>query len=70
MHAKDTPFQFLIREISNISGLTAHPPRAADPTALEFHLAWEITLKSDPGEAAVYLDAVTNELLAVGRPPR
>ena len=45
-------------------------PRAADPTVLEFHLAWEITLKSDPAGAAVYLDAVTNELLAVERAPR
>ncbi len=45
-------------------------PRAADPTVLEFHLAWEITLKSDPSGAAVYLDAVTNELLAVGPRPR
>ena len=51
--------------------LVVYPrPRATDPTVLEFHLAWEITLKSDPTGAAVYLDAVTNELLAVGQPPR
>ncbi len=59
------PEDVLVRE------LVVYPrPRAADPTVLEFHLAWEITLKSDPSGAAVYLDAVTNELLAVGRPPR
>lgn len=45
-------------------------PRATDPTVLEFHLAWELTLKSDPAQSAVYIDAVTNELLAVERPRR
>jgi hypothetical protein len=30
MHAKDTPFQFLIREISNISGLYAPARRRAE----------------------------------------
>lgn len=44
-------------------------PRATDPTVLEFHLAWEITQKSDPAQPAIYLDAVTNELLAL-EPPR
>ena len=54
-----------------VSELVVYPrPRAADPTVLEFHLAWEITLKSDPSGAAVYMDAVTNELLAVGTRPR
>jgi hypothetical protein len=45
--------------------LVVYPrPRATDATVLEFHLAWEITLKSDPAQAVVYLDAVSNELLA------
>ncbi|HWT02995.1 MAG TPA: hypothetical protein VN256_22280 [Pyrinomonadaceae bacterium] len=39
-------------------------PRAADPTVLEFHLAWDVALKSDPAQNAIYFDAVTNELLA------
>lgn len=59
------PEDVLVRE------LVVYPrPRAAVPTVLEFHLAWEITLRSDPSGAAVYVDAVTNELLTVGRPPR
>lgn len=51
--------------------LVVYPrPRATDPTVLEFHLAWEISLKSDPAQNALYLDAVTNELLALERPRR
>lgn len=54
-----------------VSELVIFPrPRATDPTVLEFHLAWELTLKSDPAQAAVYLDAVTNELLGIERPRR
>ncbi len=40
-------------------------PRARDPLILEFHLAWEITLKRASGSLNIYLDAVTDELLAV-----
>jgi hypothetical protein len=38
--------------------------RPGNPQSLEFHLAWEITVGREPGRT-VYLDAVTNELLAV-----
>ena len=40
-------------------------PRASDPTALEFHLAWEITVKRPSDSLTIYLDAVTDDLLAV-----
>lgn len=40
-------------------------PRANDPSILEFHLAWEITVKRASGSINIYLDAVTDELLAV-----
>lgn len=40
-------------------------PRASDPSILEFHLAWEITVKRSSGSLNIYLDAVTDELLAV-----
>jgi hypothetical protein len=51
--------------------LVVYPrPRATDPTVLEFHLAWELSLKSDPAQSAIYLDAVTNELLGQERPRR
>jgi hypothetical protein len=50
MHAKDTPFQFLIREISNISGLTAHPPRAEHD-----YKTRGLTPDHTPGATASYL---------------
>ncbi len=37
--------------------------RAGEPQFLEFHLAWEIVVGHEPGRT-VYLDAVTNEVLA------
>lgn len=40
-------------------------PRANDSSILEFHLAWEITVKRASGPLNIYLDAVTDELLAV-----
>jgi hypothetical protein len=36
--------------------------RATEPAALEFHLAWEITVSQTPA-LTVYLDAITNEIL-------
>lgn len=45
--------------------LVVYPiPRASDPAILEFHLAWEITLKRSSGSLTIYLDAVNDELLA------
>jgi hypothetical protein len=41
-------------------------PRASDPAIIEFHLAWEMTLKRSSGSLTIYLDAVTDELLTVG----
>jgi hypothetical protein len=40
-------------------------PRAIDSSLLEFHLAWEITVKRASGSLNIYLDAVTDELLAI-----
>ncbi len=42
-------------------------PRAADPSILEFHLAWEITVKRAPYSFNLYLDAVTDETISVSR---
>ncbi|MBA2734551.1 MAG: hypothetical protein H0U54_16945 [Acidobacteria bacterium] len=39
--------------------------RANDPSILEFHLAWEITVKRASGSFNIYLDAVTDELITV-----
>ncbi len=52
--------EVLVRE------LVIYPlPRTSDPSILEFHLAWEITVKRASGSLNIYLDAVTDELLAV-----
>jgi hypothetical protein len=40
-------------------------PRTSDPSILEFHLAWEITVKRASAPLNIYLDAVTDELLDV-----
>jgi hypothetical protein len=40
-------------------------PRPNNPAVLEFHLAWEITAKRASGSFNVYLDAVTDEVIAV-----
>lgn len=46
--------------------LVVYPiPRANDPLVLEFHLAWEITVGRETAPVTVYLDAVTNEVIAV-----
>jgi hypothetical protein len=45
-------------------------PRPTDPTVLEFHLAWEITDKSAPAQPAIYLDAVTGEIIAIEAAPK
>jgi len=42
-------------------------PRANDPNVLEFHLAWEITVKRASGSFNIYLDAVTDELISVNQ---
>jgi hypothetical protein len=45
--------------------LVVYPrPRASQPPALELHLAWEMTLGSGANTQTVYLDAVTDEVLA------
>jgi hypothetical protein len=46
--------------------LVVYPiPRVSDPMVLEFHLAWEITIGHDPNPVTIYLDAVTDEIIAV-----
>lgn len=46
--------------------LVIHPlPRPTDPSVLEFHLAWEITTNSPSAQPTIYMDAVTNEIIAV-----
>jgi hypothetical protein len=40
-------------------------PRSGDPAILEFHLAWEITVKRAPDSFNIYLDAVTDEIIGV-----
>lgn len=44
--------------------LVVYPhPRAADPSVLEFHLAWEVLVGSNPVRV-VYLDAITDQVIA------
>lgn len=38
--------------------------RAGEPAALELHLAWEIMVGAGPAARIVYLDAVTNKVIA------
>lgn len=46
--------------------LVVYPiPRPSDQSILEFHLAWELTLKRPSGSLTIYLDAVTDEIVAV-----
>ncbi|HKC63585.1 MAG TPA: hypothetical protein VKB86_08100, partial [Pyrinomonadaceae bacterium] len=40
-------------------------PRATDPSVLEFHLAWEISIGPASNQRTIYLDAVTNEIITV-----
>jgi hypothetical protein len=50
----------------NVREIVVYPRlRASQPPALEFHLAWEITLGNATNARTIYLDAVTDELLAV-----
>ena len=54
--------EILLRE------LVIYPrPRPNDPSTLEFHLAWEITLNRASGSLNIYLDAVTNEVVNISR---
>jgi hypothetical protein len=47
-----------------VQELVVYPrPRASDPAALEFHLAWEMLVGPEP-RWLVYLDAVTGEVVA------
>jgi hypothetical protein len=44
--------------------LVVYPrPRANDPSVLEFHLAWEVLVRHAPA-LVIYLDAVTNQIIA------
>jgi hypothetical protein len=46
--------------------LVVYPlPRASDQAVLEFHLAWEINVGSSSNPVTIYLDAVTDEIIAV-----
>jgi hypothetical protein len=46
--------------------LVIHPlVRSSDPSRLEFHLAWEITVKRASDSFSIYLDAVTDDVIAV-----
>jgi hypothetical protein len=40
-------------------------PRLSDSSILEFHLAWEITVKRLPDSLNIYYDAVNEEVIAV-----
>jgi hypothetical protein len=42
-------------------------PRLSDSSILEFHLTWEITVKRVPDSLNIYLDAVTEEIIAVSQ---
>ncbi len=42
-------------------------PRTVEPRALEFHLAWEITVSRGAEKFTVYLDAITDEFVAATR---
>jgi hypothetical protein len=58
--AKDE--ELIVRE------LVIYPvPRLSDPSILEFHLAWEITVKRVPDSINIYLDAVSDEIIAVSQ---
>lgn len=46
--------------------LVVYPtPGATDPSVLEFHLAWEISVGPASNQRIIYLDAVTNELITI-----
>jgi hypothetical protein len=54
-----------------IRELVIYPtPRIDNPAVLEFHLCWEISMGPDPGAQLIYLDAVTDELVAVRATPK
>lgn len=42
-------------------------PRATEPRAIEFHLAWEITVTRGAEKFTVYLDAINDEFIAATR---
>ncbi|HEX8708916.1 MAG TPA: hypothetical protein VF723_11785 [Pyrinomonadaceae bacterium] len=61
----DHPFTVGPADQLTVRELVIYPlPRAADPSVLEFHLAWEITVGREPAAINVYLDAVTDEVIA------
>lgn len=48
--------------------LVVYPrPRTTEPRALEFHLAWEITVVRGAEKYTVYLDAINDEFIAATR---
>jgi hypothetical protein len=52
----------------NVRELIVYPQlRATEPAALEFHLAWELTITHAAETFTVYLDAVTDEFLSATR---
>lgn len=53
----------------NVTGLVIYPRLADGTTALEFHLAWEIIVQSNPART-LYLDAVSDDTLGVTLVPQ
>jgi hypothetical protein len=59
-------FAFASGEEIIVRELVIYPlQRFNDPSKLEFHLSWEITVKRGSGSLNIYLDAVTEELINV-----
>jgi hypothetical protein len=49
----------------NVRELVVYPlQRTNDPTALEFHLAWEVLIGSGPAARIIYLDALASKIIA------
>jgi hypothetical protein len=49
----------------NVRELVVYPLASdKEPLALELHLAWEIVVGGGPGARAVYMDALTNKIIA------
>ncbi|HEV2912427.1 MAG TPA: hypothetical protein VGX92_03835 [Pyrinomonadaceae bacterium] len=54
----------------NVRELVVYPlVREGDAAALELHLAWEIMVGSGTGARAVYLDALSNKIIAASPQP-
>lgn len=59
------PFTIQASDTLTVRQLVIYPTLRSDQTAvLDFHLAWEIIVNREP-KRAVYLDAITDEILAV-----